>query len=246
MSFTWNENFLKEGQSPDSKCTAGRGWIFISSPVPLSLTCPKVFVAFVLLIIFFLFNTRTLHAGMFVCRDQSGAINITNVPNYSDCKPLELKKESSWFDYSFSPRPRSSASANLSTNSTRYDLEIRRVSRLYNVDPSLIKAIIHTESDFNDQAVSRSGAQGLMQLMPATARELRVINPFDPHENIDGGTRYFRSLLDIFDEDLVLSLAAYNAGPGRVTRTGGVPDIVETQHYIKKVLKRYKVYQATW
>jgi soluble lytic murein transglycosylase-like protein len=131
-------------------------------------------------------------------------------------------------------------------NSTRYDLEIRRVSRLYNVDPSLIKAIIHTESDFDDQAVSRSGAQGLMQLMPATARELRVTNPFDPQENIDGGTRYFRSLLDIFNEDLVLSLAAYNAGPGLVTRTGGVPDIAETQHYVKKVLKRYKVYQTTW
>jgi soluble lytic murein transglycosylase-like protein len=199
-------------------------------------------MAFVLVIVFFLFNTRTLHAGMFVCRDQSGAINITNVPNYSDCKPLELEKESSWSDFSFGSR----SSAKNSTNSTRYDLEIRRVSRLYNVDPSLIKAIIHTESDFDDQAVSRSGAQGLMQLMPATARELRVTNPFDPWENIDGGTRYFRSLLDIFNEDLVLSLAAYNAGPGLVTRTGGVPEIAETKHYIKKVLKRYKVYQATW
>ena len=244
MAVIWNDSFLKEGQSPGRQYTAGQGSILISSPVPLSLTCPIVCMAFVLVIVFFLFNTRTLHAGMFVCRDQSGAINITNVPNYSDCKPLELKKESSWSDFSMGSRSRSSAKN--STNSTRYDLEIRRVSRLYNVDPSLIKAIIHTESDFNDQAVSRSGAQGLMQLMPATARELRVFNPFDPQENIDGGTRYFRSLLDIFNEDLVLSLAAYNAGPGLVTRTGGVPEIPETQHYIKKVLKRYKVYQATW
>jgi hypothetical protein len=248
MADTWNESFLTEGQPPGRQCTAGQGWIFISSPVPLSLTCPVVGMVFVLAIVFFLFNPRTLHAGMFVCRDQSGAISITNVPNYSDCKPLELKKESSWSDFSFGSksRSRSGSNANPSMNSTRYDLEIRRVSRLYNVDPSLIKAIIHTESDFDDQAVSRSGAQGLMQLMPATARELRVTNPFDPQENIDGGTRYFRSLLDIFNEDLVLSLAAYNAGPGLVTRTGGVPDIAETQHYVKKVLKRYKVYQTTW
>ncbi|MGB3225231.1 MAG: lytic transglycosylase domain-containing protein [Desulforhopalus sp.] len=244
MTVTRNESFLKDGQSSDRQFIAGQGRIFVSSPFSLSVTCPISCMAFVLVIVLFLFNTRTLHAGMFVCRDQSGAMNITNVPNYSDCKPLEMKKESSWSDYSYGPRPGSSA--NTTNNSTRYDLEIRRVSKLYNVDPSLIKAIIHTESDFNDQAVSRSGAQGLMQLMPATARELSVINPFDPQENIDGGTRYFRSLLDIFNEDLVLSLAAYNAGPGRVTRTGGVPEIAETQHYIKKVLKRYKVYQATW
>jgi hypothetical protein len=244
MAVIRNESFLREGQSPGRQCTAGQGWIFISSPVPLSLTFPVVGMAFVLVIVIFLFNPRALHAGMFVCRDQSGVMSITNVPNYTDCKPLELKKESSWSDFSFGSRPGSSA--NTSNNSTRYDLEIRRVSRLYNVDPSLIKAIIHTESDFNDQAVSRAGAQGLMQLMPGTARDLRVTNPFDPQENIDGGTRYFRSLLDIFNEDLVLSLAAYNAGPGLVTRTGGVPDIAETQHYIKKVLKRYKVYQATW
>jgi hypothetical protein len=243
MAVSRNENFLKEGQSPGRLCISGHGWIFISVRARL-LTCPIVGMSFVLVILFFLSNTRILHAGMYVCRDQSGAMNITNVPNYSDCKPLELKKEGSWADLSFGSGSRSSARN--STSSTRYDLEIRRVSRLYNVDPSLIKAIIHTESDFDDQAVSRSGAQGLMQLMPATARELRVTNPFDPQENIDGGTRYFRSLLDIFNEDLVLSLAAYNAGPGLVTRTGGVPEIAETQHYIKKVLKRYKVYQATW
>jgi soluble lytic murein transglycosylase-like protein len=73
-----------------------------------------------------------------------------------------------------------------------------------------------------------------------------VSNPFNPQENIDGGTRYIRSLLDNFNEDLVLSLAAYNAGPGLVSRTGGVPNIPETQNYIEMVLKRYKVYKATW
>ena len=83
-----------------------------------------------------------------------------------------------------------------------------------------------------------------MQLMPGTARELRVSNPFNAKENIDGGTRYFRKMLDSFDGNLVLSLAAYNAGPGLVARTGGVPKIKETRRYINKVLKRYKVYKA--
>lgn len=83
-----------------------------------------------------------------------------------------------------------------------------------------------------------------MQLMPATSRELRVSNPFNPRENIDGGTRYFRKMLDSFGGDLVLSLAAYNSGPGLVARTGGVPRIKETRRYVNKVLKRYKVYKA--
>ena len=85
-----------------------------------------------------------------------------------------------------------------------------------------------------------------MQLMPATARELRVSNPFNPRENIDGGTRYFRKLMDSFNGDLILSLAAYNAGPGQVMRAGGVPKIAETRRYVHKVLKRYKQYKAVW
>lgn len=199
-----------------------------------------VFLAILVLI----FDTHCLQAEIYVCRDQSGAMNFTNVPNGSDCKSFTLKKEGSWAGLSRSVVLNGTRSSG--SGSARYDREIRRIGTLYNVDPSLIKAIIHTESDFDDQAVSRSGAQGLMQLMPGTALELQVANPFNPLENIDGGTRYFRSLLDNFNEDLVLSLAAYNAGPGLVTRTGGVPQIPETVHYINKVLKRYKVYKKTW
>ena len=191
-----------------------------------------------------IFGTPCLRAEMYVCRDASGAMNFTNVPNGSDCKSFKLKKEGSWAN--LSRNVDLSRSGSRGTDSARYDREIRRIGTLYNVDPSLIKAIIHTESDFDKQAVSRSGAQGLMQLMPDTAMELQVANPFNARENIDGGTRYFRSLLDNFNEDLVLSLAAYNAGPGLVTRTGGVPQIPETVHYINKVLKRYKVYKKTW
>jgi soluble lytic murein transglycosylase-like protein len=124
-----------------------------------------------------------------------------------------------------------------------YDLEIRRVGQRYQVDPPLIKAVIQAESDFDSRAVSSRGAQGLMQLMPETARELRVDNPFNPRENIDGGTRYLRQMLDNFKGDLTLSLAAYNAGPGLVSRTGGVPQIPETVQYVNKVLKQYKEYK---
>jgi soluble lytic murein transglycosylase-like protein len=177
---------------------------------------------------------------MYLCRDRLGTLNFTNVPNGSDCKTFVLEVGGS------GNFPGISSDYRYGDNTVRYDREIRRVGAMYNVDPSLIKAIIHTESYFDYQAVSRAGAQGLMQLMPDTAKDLQVSNPFDPHENIDGGTRYFRYLLDSFNDDLILSLAAYNAGPGLVTRTGGVPKIPETLSYINKVLKRYKVYKATW
>lgn len=176
-------------------------------------------------------------AGMYLCRDASGKVNFTNVPNSSNCTAYKLQKKQ--VDWSKQP-----SSISNRTDRSRYDREIRRIARRYRVDPPLIKAIIHVESDFDHRAISNHGAQGLMQLMPATARELRVSNPFNPQENIDGGTRYFRQMLDSFGGDLVLSLAAYNAGPGLVARTGGVPQIKETRRYVNKVLKRYKVYKS--
>ena len=111
----------------------------------------------------------------------------------------------------------------------------------HGIDPLLIKAIIKAESNFDPTAVSPKGAQGLMQLMPATARDLQVADPFDPQDNITGGTKYLRSLLDSFGWDIELSLAAYNAGPGRVK--GRIPNIVETKMYIAKVLDNYQAYR---
>ena len=174
-------------------------------------------------------------ASMFVCRDKWGRISYTNVPASSSCSPMGSRKAEK--------RP---AAVFRGGDSSRFDQEIRRTGRRYNVDPPLIKAIIHTESAFDHRAVSIRGAQGLMQLMPETARELRVSNPFNPRENIDGGTRYLRKLLDSFNDNLILSLAAYNAGPGQVMRAGGVPRIPETLRYVNKVLKRYKEYKAVW
>ena len=111
------------------------------------------------------------------------------------------------------------------------------------VDPLLIKAIIKVESDFNQYAISTSGARGLMQLMPGTARDMRVHNAFDAVQNINGGTRYFKNLLNSYEGNLTLSLAAYNAGPGRVAKNGPVPQIPETRKYINKVIRYYRSYQ---
>ncbi len=177
-------------------------------------------------------------ATMYLCRDSSGNLNFTNVRNSSDCKSYKLqKKKKKYGSYSsWAGNP----------DRSKYDSEIRRVGKRYDVDPPLIKAIIHTESDFDPRAVSKKGAKGLMQLMPETARELKVFNPFNPRENIDGGTRYFRKIMNKFNGNLILSLAAYNAGPGLVSRIGGVPRFTETRRYVNKVLKHYKIYKSKW
>lgn len=107
----------------------------------------------------------------------------------------------------------------------------------YRLDPSLISAVIKTESAFDSGAVSRKGAMGLMQLMPGTARDLGVRNPFNPEENIEGGTRYLKYLVDKYDGDLTRALAAYNAGPKRVENSGRLPN--ETRNYIRKVYSLY-------
>jgi len=116
------------------------------------------------------------------------------------------------------------------------DALVEQNASTWQVDPSLIKAVIANESGFNAAATSKVGAQGLMQLMPETAASLGVRNPYDPVQNVAGGTRYLRSLLDRFGGDSRLAVAAYNAGPEAVEKYGGVPPYAETQNYVQNVL----------
>jgi hypothetical protein len=109
----------------------------------------------------------------------------------------------------------------------------------HNVDPSLVRALIKVESNFNPNAVSRKGAMGLMQLMPQTARQLNVTNPFDPEQNVDAGVRHLKQLMESFGGDVKLSLAAYNAGAGAVSRSGGVPHFAETRNYVRRITGLY-------
>ena len=120
----------------------------------------------------------------------------------------------------------------------KIEKSISKAARKYNLPPKLIKGVIKAESNFDINALSHAGAQGLMQLMPGTAKELGVNNPFDIDQNIDGGSRYLRKMLDSFGGDVKVALAAYNAGPGTVEKYGGnIPPYQETERYIDRVLR---------
>lgn len=125
----------------------------------------------------------------------------------------------------------------------RYALEIMSATYQYGVEEALVRAVIHAESAFNPAAVSHAGAQGLMQLMPATARRFGVTDSFSPSENIRGGTQYLAWLLDRFHGDITLAVAAYNAGEGAVDRHGGVPPYRETKGYVKKINELLPLYR---
>ncbi len=159
--------------------------------------------------------------------DEQGTMHFTNMPSDPRFEPLP----------SVEP-PRRFAGDD---RSQPYEEMITEAALKHHVDPHLLRAVIKCESDFNHRAVSRAGAEGLMQLMPATARKVNVWNSFDARQNIEGGTRYLKYLLDSFG-DRSLALAAYNAGEGAVRRHGGIPPYRETKNYVGAVLAQYDRY----
>lgn len=134
---------------------------------------------------------------------------------------------------------RSSASSFSHPSEADVEAAIDMAAARHNVDPNLVRAVIKVESNFNPNAVSRKGAMGLMQLMPSTARLLKVRNPFDPEQNVDAGVRHLKSLLESYNGDVNLTLAAYNAGEGAVARSAGVPRIAETRDYVRRITNIY-------
>jgi soluble lytic murein transglycosylase-like protein len=202
-------------------------------------------VATVMAILFY--GQSSVKADMYTYVDSKGTRYYTNVPATSsvpcrlyqhDEKAISKPSNQNW------PEVRVGGRRDFPKNSAVYDQHIQQSSYRYNVDPQLIKAIIKAESGFDCYAKSQKGAQGLMQLMPGTARDLNVSNTFDPRANIDGGTRYFRTMLDTFNGNIPLSLAAYNAGPNLVKRTNQMPQIPETVEYVQRVLQHYKDYKG--
>jgi len=144
--------------------------------------------------------------------------------------------------YNLPPKPqpvRATVVSSLLTRVDYYAPMIEQACNKYKVDPDLVKAVIQAESAYNSKALSQAGAIGLMQLMPATALRFGVKKIYDPQENIHGGVQYLKFLLDLFNGDLTLAVAAYNAGEGAVQRFNGVPRYTETQNYVKKVLTLY-------
>lgn len=186
-------------------------------------------------------------ADIFVYHDSDGVLHISNMKQNSNYKlymksPVSRPQLSSASD---TKQKRVALAMPSAARSAQYQQMIRDASRTYMLDPALLQAVIAAESGYNPNVVSPKGAVGLMQLMPATARRYGVSNIFDPWQNIQGGARYLKDLLQMFNNDTRLAVAAYNAGEGAVMKYGyNIPPFAETVNYVPKVMRFYERYRT--
>ena len=188
---------------------------------------------------------QSAHADIYQYTDEEGVVHFTNVDVAKGKRYRRVKESNGSAPYAKpAPRPMPASSPApspiTSTNIPSNFLErINSACDRHGVDPALVHALVKVESDFNPLALSAKGAMGLMQLMPQTAMDMNVRNTFDPDENIDGGVKYLRYLLDRYEGNLSLALAAYNSGETAVRRWGTIPPFKETQNYVHKIMKLY-------
>jgi soluble lytic murein transglycosylase-like protein len=183
-------------------------------------------------------------ADIFMFKDEKGVVHFTNIPN-NDTRYKLVRKEEGTSDYARAaglPQYVMPTAALI----RQYTPIIETAAKSHGVETALVHAVITAESGYNPRAVSRAGAQGIMQLMPDTARRFGVQNSFDATQNIHGGVKYLRELLTLFNGNKELALAAYNAGENAVIRAGNrIPPYAETTHYVPKVLGLYRRFQTS-
>lgn len=201
---------------------------YADSQLANSMSRQNIVRIFIALAIWFTYFAPA-RADVFVFKDANGVLTFTNVPNHAGYR--RVIKESG----------QATLGAALSTS---FEDLIRTAAGRYNLDADLVRAVIRAESDFNSSARSQKGAMGLMQLMPETAKLHNVADAYNPSDNVEGGVRHLRMLLDRYQGNLELSLAAYNAGSGAVEKHGGIPPFAETREYVRRVLRFYDSYRG--
>jgi len=201
----------------------------------------RVGITVILLIVLSLSGSPSVWAEVYKFTDENGIVHYTSE------RPAGQKnvKKFSFPCYASDVTCNQVDWESIPLNRAAFADEIQAAAQVFTVDDALIRAIIHAESAYQPDALSPKGAQGLMQLMPETQKELQIIDVFDPINNIEGGTLYLARLLKQFDQDIELAAAAYNAGPGAVQQYGGVPPYKETREYVRRVKILYRRYRAT-
>ena len=198
--------------------------------------CQRLLLTGLLLVV----TPAVVQADVYKWVDDNGVVNFTNIAPPSNQQYQVLKFPC----YASDPKCHSLSWEKVPLDTSSYRSEINGAAQFNAVDESLIRAIIHAESAYQPEALSPRGAQGLMQLMPATQQELQIADAFDPVSNIEGGTLHLSRLLNEFSQDIELTAAAYNAGSGAVREYGGVPPYKETREYVRRVKILYRRYQS--